>query len=293
MSHCCTTLAAIMFSLLVYAADSDPKLPAGLKLEEPPADPKYAKIVLIAGSNYYKAGEHDYIAGCAVLADLLRQSPGVAPVLALDWPKKPETFAGARTVVFFFDGGDKHGVLKGDRVAEVQKLVEAEVGLVQLHQAADYPKDYADRAREWAGGAWEKDSGQRAHWVSEFKTFPDHPVFRGVRPFKIDDGWIYQNKFIEGKKGMTPLLRTVNPKGAAKLTDDAAIVAWAYERKKSRVLTFTGGHLHASLAEEGYRRFLVNGILWSAGVDVPDGGAPVKMDAADLAKYLTPPPAKK
>ena len=51
--------------------------------------------------------------------------------------------------------------------------------------------------------------------------------------------------------------------------------------------------LHASLAEEGYRRFLVNGILWSAGLDVPAAGAPVKLDAADLPKYLTPPPAKK
>ena len=100
---------------------------------------------------------------------------------------------------------------------------------------------------------------------------------------------------------MTPLLRTVNPKGAAKAADDVAIVAWAYERgvgqastvKFARAFTFTGGHLQASLAEEGYRRFLVNGILWSANVNVPATGAPVKLEAADLPKYLTPPPAKK
>lgn len=42
-----------------------------------------------------------------------------------------------------------------------------------------------------------------------------------------------------------------------------------------------------------YRRFLVNGILWCAGVEVPKAGAPVKLAAADIPKYLTPTPAKK
>ena len=48
------------------------------------------------------------------------------------------------------------------------------------------------------------------------------------------------------------------------------MVAWAYERPGGgRAFSFTGGHLHASFAEEGYRKFLVNGILWAAKVDVP------------------------
>src|SRR5712691_11109940 len=98
------------------------KLPKGIVLEEQPKDVKLTKIVLVAGSNFYKAGEHEYIGGCAVLMDLLRQTPGVFPVLALDWPKKAETLAGARSVVFFFDGGDKHGLLKGERLAQMQKL---------------------------------------------------------------------------------------------------------------------------------------------------------------------------
>ena len=57
--------------------------------------------------------------------------------------------------------------------------------------------------------------------------------------------------------------------------------------------TFTGGHLHASSAEEGYRRFLTNGVLWAAGVEVPKGGAKVDLDAKALGEYLTPAPPKK
>src|SRR4029079_16909020 len=154
--------------------------------EEQPADPRATKIVLVAGSNYFKPGEHEYMAGCAVLADLLRQTPGVAPVLAADWPTKPETLNGAAAVVFFFDGGTKHAVLQGDRAAQVQRLVDAGVGLVQLHQAVDYPTDFGDRVRGWAGAAWESGTSKRAHWVAEFKSFPPHPIFRGVAPFKID-----------------------------------------------------------------------------------------------------------
>ncbi len=261
----------------------------------PAADPPAAKIVLVGGSNYFKAGEHDYLAGVAVLADLLKQTPGIAPVTVADWPTAPETFAGAKAVVLFVDGGAKHAVLKGNRAAEVQKLVDAGVGLVQIHQVADYPKDFGDRARAWAGGAWEAGTGQRAHWVHTFETFPDHPVCRGVTPFTIDDGWLYKNRFVEGKAGVMPILRTANPKGKDRESGDGAIVAWAFERPggKGRSFTFTGAHLHASFAEEGYRRLLANGILWSAGLDVPTTGAPVKLDPAALPGYLTPPPAKK
>jgi hypothetical protein len=88
-------------------------------------------------------------------------------------------------------------------------------------------------------------------------------------------------------KKVTPLLRTVNPKTPKARLDDDAIVSWAFEREGGgRSFAFTGGHLHASLAEEGYRRFLVNGILWSARIEIPAAGAPVALTAADLNRYL-------
>jgi hypothetical protein len=93
-------------------------------------------------------------------------------------------------------------------------------------------------------------------------------------------------------KGITPLLRTSPPKTTLKGTDD--IVSWTYNRPDGgRSFVFTGCHLHSSWGFEGMRRFVVNGILWSAGLEVPSGGAPVALDAEDLKKYLDPVPAKK
>ena len=286
-------LSLMVLMLMASGVRADTPARANPSVEQQPTDPKATKIVLIAGSNFYKAGEHEYVAGCAVLMDLLRQTPGVAPVLAIDWPQKPETLKGAKAIVFFFDGGDKHGVLKGDRVAELQKLADAGVGIVQLHQAADYPKDLGDKARGWSGAAWEKGYSQRAHWIAEFNTFPDHPIARGVKPFKVNDGWLYKLRFVEGLKGVTPLVRTSSPTATTKPQGAEDVVGWAYQRPGGgRSFTFTGCHLHVSFDQEGYRKFLVNGILWTANVELPKDGAKVDLDPATLPTYLKP-PAKK
>lgn len=293
--RCLVVLALLMVpSSLVWPAEPVPQLPPGVRLEEQPADAKLTKIVFVAGSSYFKPGEHEYIGGAAVLMDLVRQTPGVFPVLTVDWPTKPETFAGARAIVFFLDGGDKHALLKGDRLKEIQRLADSGVGIVQLHQVADYPKDLGDRARALAGAAWEKGHSLRAHWVTRFEAFPDHPICRGVESFTVDDGWLWKLRFVPKMKGVTPLLRTVNPKTKDDPKSDDAIVSWAFERPEGgRAFTFTGGHLHRSFAEAGYRRFLVNGILWCANREIPKEGAPVALAAASLERYLAKPPVKK
>jgi hypothetical protein len=193
----------------------------------PAADP--AKIVFVAGTTYYKPGEHDYVAGCRLLADLAKQTPGVSPVVARDWPT-PAELAGAKAVVLFLDGGDKHPLREGGRLAEVTKVLDAGGGLVLLHQMADVPADLGDRLRGLAGGAWEKGRGQRAHWVATFDRFPPHPVFRGVSAFTIDDGWLTHNRFADGMTGVTPLLRTANPKAKGTVSDEEAVVGWAFDR---------------------------------------------------------------
>lgn len=284
--HVSVLLVLVMASPL-FANEKKPFLPKGIALEEQPANGKLKKIVFIAGSNYYKPGEHEYIGGCAVLMDLVKQTPGVFPVLALDWPTNPKTFESAAAVVFFLDGGVKHPASRDAKLAQIAKLAEAGAGLVMLHQGVDVDKKLGARAQGWMGAVWEKGYSQRAHWIYEFNDFPKHPITRGVKKFKIDDGYLFKLRFAPAMKGVTPLLRTVNPKTPNAKIDDASIVAWAFEREAGgRSFAFTGGHLHASLAEEGYRRFLVNGILWSANVEIPAAGAPVALTPEALNRYI-------
>ncbi|HWA97411.1 MAG TPA: ThuA domain-containing protein [Pirellulales bacterium] len=287
-----TAVLVLCGAITVGRARADePRLPPAVVLEQQPGDAQATKIVFVAGSNYFKPGQHEYIGGCAALMDLARQTRGVFPVLALDWPKDPQTFAGAKTVVFFFDGGEKHPLRDPAKRAEVQKLADAGVGLVGFHQFVDVPKELGDTMRGMMGAAFEKDYSRRAHWIAEFKSFPSHEICRGVERFEIDDGWLYRLRFVAGMQGIAPLVHAPSPKpnsGQASETD--TIVSWAFERPQGgRSFTFTGAHLHASLAQEGYRRLLTNGILWTAGLEIPETGAPVELAPGRLDSYLSPP----
>jgi hypothetical protein len=265
---------------------------SGVPLEADSSDPAAAKIVILAGSFSKGGGEHEYFAGSALFLKLLRQTPGVFPVLAAEgWPRNERIFEGAKTVVFYMDGGGKQPFLTSERLELIDRLAARGVGLVHLHQVIDYPKAHTDRVLGWLGGAYVPQASARGHWDGVFEQFVDHPATRGVSPFKENDGFLYKLRFVEGMKGVTPLLRT-SPKGGLKGAED--VVSWAYERPGGgRSFVFTGCHAHEAWGLEGMRRFVANGILWSAGLEVPPGGAPVALDPADLRKYLDPKPAKK
>ena len=50
-------------------------------------------------------------------------------------------------------------------------------------------------------------------------------------------------------------------------------VAWAYERPGGgRGFGFTGGHNHVSWQDDNYRKIMLNAILWTAGMQVPENG---------------------
>jgi type 1 glutamine amidotransferase len=278
---------------LILALLATPQDRADVPLEVEPSEPSAAKIVVIAGSFSKGGGEHEYFAGSVVLAKLLKQTSGVAPVLAAEgWPKNERILEGAKTIVFYMDGGGKQPILAPEKLQLIEKLAARGVGIVHLHQIIDYPKTHIDRILPLIGGAWVPGAGARGHWDGVFDAFVDHPITRGVAPFKENDGFLYKLKFVEGMTGITPLLRTTPPKGTLKGSED--IVSWAYQRPDGgRSFVFTGCHLHESWGLEGMRRFVANGILWSAGLDVPSGGAPVALEADELKKHLDPVPAKK
>src|SRR4051812_20868625 len=182
------------FGLMSFAADAvkDPYDRSNVPIELQPTDPSAAKIVLIAGDagTGHPAGEHEHFAGCALLMRMLQQTPGVAPVMAKDgWPANPQTLKGARTLVFYMDGGGKQTTIK--HADEIQRMMDAGVGIVHIHQVIDYPTEAGKQAMTWLGGVYDaKSGGARGHWDESFTTFPQHEVTRGVEPFKLNVGGI-------------------------------------------------------------------------------------------------------
>ncbi|HEX3150216.1 MAG TPA: ThuA domain-containing protein [Gemmataceae bacterium] len=305
-------LAALSMLLVVPASRAaDPYDQSKVPLEvEPPADFKGKKIVLVAGSKSHGPGDHEFFAGTAILVDLLKQN-GVWPVMARDgWPKNEKIFDGAAAFVFYMDGGGGHPVIKPERMERLQKYLDKGVGWVNIHYAVEYPKEPGQRVLSWMGGYYETGYSINPHWDAEIRSLPKHAITSGVKPFVLRDEWYYNMRFRDDMKGVTPILTAIPPdntrgtKAAKEHPGRPEHMAWAYDREDGgRGFGFTGAHFHRNWADENFRRVVVNAILWSAKIDIPEGGAKVEFDPADLNKNLdkkgsgefkpiTPPEAK-
>jgi hypothetical protein len=98
-------------------------------------------------------------------------------------------------------------------------------------------------------------------------------------------------RFVEGLKGVTPILSDVPGAETLRRNDGARSgnpavrkavaagetqhVAWAYQRPNGgRGFGFTGAHNHDSWRNDEFRKVVLNAILWTAKIPVPENGCP-------------------
>lgn len=251
------------------------------------------RIVVIAGTvkDTDTVGHHDYRAGCLLTAFLLEQTADVRVTTVDDgWPPDEAVFDTARSLVFYTGGLDKHAFLQSaQRIARLQRAIDRGVGIVMIHQAVRYPHALAARATSWIGGVHLPGRSRRGHWSTHHASFPPHPVTSGVQPWRICDGWLNHIQFVDGMRGVTPLLWSSRAHGGAETGGAADVVSWTYDRPDGgRSFCFTGLDAHSAWSVPGVRQLVVNGILWSAGVSVPAHGAPCAADDATVQRYVTP-----
>ena len=252
-----------------------------------------AKIVLVAGKPSHGHAEHEFIAGTLLLEKCLRQNAGVEPVVVTGgWPQDESVFDGARALVFYMDGGEGHPMIQGDHLAKIGALMQKGVGLVCLHYAVEVPKDRGGAEfLDWIGGYYERPySTNPVNDVAVTQASPKHPISRGWKNFTGRDEWYYRMRFRPGDQRVTPILTTMLPKEAPQ----REVIAWACERADGgRGFGFTGGHYHKNWGIPDFRRMVVNAILWSAKVDVPQDGAKCVITPEDLAQNLDEKPPEK
>jgi len=167
-----------------------------------------------------------------------------------------------------------------------------------IHQAVDFPDQFADLGKTWLGGIYQKDKSGRGHWPSSHIDFPQHPITNGVKPWQINDGWLNGIQFVGDMQGITPLVWSGKEVEESRAGLDNHIVAWSYDRPAGgRSFSFSGLDAHSAWELPGMRQLVVNGILWSANMSIPEGGTACSIHQKDLAAILTPrtskAPAKK
>lgn len=272
----------------------------------PPVGAEETKIVLIAGRPSHPPGAHEFNAGMKLLTKCLADVPGLKPTfIAGGWPADETVFDGAKSIVFFMDGGGSHPIIQGDHLAKIGQLMEQGVGLVCLHYAVEVPTPRGGREfLDWIGGYYEDRFSTNPHWTAEIMTLPDHPITRGVKPFAIEDEWYYNIHLRPELKGVTPILiarpsdetrlgKSASPRGpyphivAAKGREE--VLAWAVERPDGgRGFGFTGGHFHKNWGNPDFRTLVLNAIVWTAKREIPPDGVPSSVTPAELSQNLDP-----
>ncbi|WP_189644748.1 ThuA domain-containing protein [Luteimonas gilva] len=243
------------------------------------------KVVLIGGAKSEKgAGLHDYPNGIRALEAILESSPDARGKLEVaaypeGWPADLKALDGAATIVWYFDGLDKHPLRDAARRAAFEAAMRRGAGLVALHQASTVPPDDALGLPRWLGAARYGMFDRTTQWAELVPATASQPLVRGIDAFAYRDEFYPTFRPAAGGGKFVPILKAaLNPqyRDGHYLVEDraeAANVAWAFERDGGgRSFVYSGAHYLRTLDQPDARKMLLNAIFWTAGLDVPENG---------------------
>ena len=272
---------------------------------------KNHKLIIIAGKPSHPPLMHEFRAGSLLLEKCLQGVPGLTvEVHTNGWVRDEKAFEGADAVVIYADGGGGHPAVVANHKEIIAGLVKRGVGFGCMHYGVEVvPAQAGAEFNEWIGGHYAKDLSCNPIWEADYQKFPEHPVTRGVQPFKTKDEWYFNIQFRDDLSKVKPILVAkpsdatrdgpyVYPKGpyahiqAAKGRDETMM--WTFERADGgRAFGFTGGHFHINWGNDNQRKVVLNAMLWLAKVEVPKGGVESKVTPDELMLNLDPKGAPK
>jgi putative membrane-bound dehydrogenase-like protein len=246
------------------------------------------KVVFLAGARSHGLGEHEFRAGCLLLAKALNESGlDVKAEVHSGWPSDESVLDHTDALVIYADGTS----VVGKGWEKVDQMAKSGVGLMFMHYAVHPSKVEGDKYyRPWIGGAFEDNFSVNPHWVADLQVLPDHPVSRGVASLlEAYDEFYYNMRFMDDRAKVTDLVTAVPDRqrmkryinfwdghGVAGLGKKQTLM-WGLERPDGgRGVGFTGGHYHRNWSIDGFRTLVLNTIVWTAGMEVPAGGVKSK-----------------
>ncbi len=277
-----------------------PRLPTSCAAEPALNPPR--RILLLAGTvdGSHPAGTHEYLKQLQALQQYLQNS-NVASRVHVDvvsdgWPQDVGLLRQADTIVLFSNGADRketdHPFLQGERWDELRRAMDRGCGLILLHWSTFLPDRQADDVLEWAGGYFDYQEGDTpAAWYSRIQHATavaqpadrEHPICRGLSPFRLADEYYYRMRFRGGDSRRRPILKVALPGESGEQE-----VAWAVERANGgRGFVFTGCHFLNSLELPNFRRLLLNACVWTAHVEVPTQGVALATERPIRAVIVT------
>ena len=256
------------------------------------------RVLIVVGPSKHPAGSHEVAAGGRLMkhcVETMANVPGVKAEVVEGWPDKSQRDA-ATSVVFIGDTFPANRLPNPQQnLADLDVMMRRGAGIVSVHYATgllgeDVTPQGDHPLLRWMGGYFANRSCP--HHQSIAKIFPaatitpaapSHPVSRGWKEFTLHDEPYINNYFGPGNVMAlnvtalaTSMLPPENPRRET--------VAWCVERADGgRGFGIVMPHFYKNWRHDDLRRFILNGIVWTAKLTVPAGG--VQSAAPDLAAF--------
>jgi type 1 glutamine amidotransferase len=263
-------------------------------LRSPTPDDSTRKIVFLAGpKDHGRPGRHEYEKDLRLIAGALERSPNLqgvtTKVFVGNAPRDLDEYKDTSAVVIESssdrDEKETHPLFPPEPTTtgrtydpetlafleDLDAMIQKGLGVVVFHYA-NWTEHWVARRYhvKWTGGLWVHAMSRNPvdQWTMTFPN-PTHPVLRGVRPWTYRDE-VFCRFFLLPDPRRTDLLIAT----PAESPVGPQVASWAYEREGGgRAFVMGGVDFHDNLSTvDDLRRFLLNGIVWAAGMDVPAGG---------------------
>ncbi len=255
-------------------------------------------VLFLAGDTQHRHGFHEYKAGSILLANALNESglPVKAKVHWYGWPEDESLFDDLDACIIYADeGGDF-----GEKYDFLDKKIRSGMGIMFMHYGVHPSKEVAQKYyHRWIGGFFDDDFSVNPSWVAEIKPKENHPVGRGVDTLTAYDEFYWNLNFPDPQScpHCYPLATAIpteknmirygsgkfwNRDAERKLGAPQALLWCSDPDEGSRGAGFVGGHYHRNWAIEGYRKLILNTIVWVARLEVPENGVP----SAEVTKAM-------
>lgn len=270
------------------------------------------RIVFLAGpKDHGFAGRHEYEKDLRVLAQSLEAATNLRGITTEvhvgPAPRDPAVYRGAAAIVINSSSDrletETHPLFPPDPttngrsyddetlafLAQIDSLAAGGMGVVVFHYA-NWTENWYARGRmlAWTGGLWVQMASRNP--VDTWSMQPaaeGHPILRGVRPWSYRDE-IFSRFFLPPNDDRRTDLIIGTPE-QDRQGIGPQVAGFSYQREGGgRGFVYGGVDFHDNMALDDYRKFLLNGIVWAAGMEVPEGGVESPTPAIEAAPPRAP-----
>jgi hypothetical protein len=246
------------------------------------------KVLFLAGHHDLIHNEHEFLAGCHLLAYQLNNSglaieaSVVESLSTLD----DQDFEDIDVLIVYSGGFGQHALNKN--FAKVDSWFKGNKSIGFLHTACQVSKGAKSKLMtKWAGGYYRNYFSTDPEWLCSTILNKNNTLTKGVKPFELRDKWLFNIHFEKEGSVQTVLSGTPDElarsgkytshrnaiKSIVDAKDKIEKLMWTHETPSGgRSLVFTGGHYYENWRNQNFCKLVLNGIVWLAGIGVPEGG---------------------